>query len=98
MSFIFGGGGGGGGSTSGTQTVTREAPGVEARKLSLYDEAARLASSPVSLPAVQVAPLSPTEQSWYSSSWSNRHWCIYSTSWYWCITNWYASSKYFTIF
>ena len=34
MSFIFGGGGGGGGSTSGTQTaITREAPGVEARKL-----------------------------------------------------------------
>jgi len=63
MSFIFGGGGGGGGSTSGTQTaITREAPGVEARKLSLYDEAARLASSPVSLPAVQVAPLSPTER------------------------------------
>ena len=38
MSFIFGGGGGGGGSTSGTQTaITREAPGVESRKLSLYD-------------------------------------------------------------
>jgi len=63
MSFIFGGGGGGGQSTSGTQTaITREAPGVEARKLSLYDEAARLAASPVNLPAMQVAPLSPTEQ------------------------------------
>ena len=63
MSFIFGGGGGGGQTTSGTQTaITREAPGVEARKLSLYDEAARLASSPVNLPAMQVAPLSPTEQ------------------------------------
>ena len=55
MSFIFGGGGGGGQSTSGTQTaITREAPGVEARKLTLYDEAARLAASPVNLPAMQV--------------------------------------------
>ena len=64
MSFIFGGGSsGGGGSTTGTQTaVTREAPGVEARKLSLYDQAAKLASSPVDLPAVQVAPLSQLEQ------------------------------------
>ena len=63
MSFIFGGGGGGGGSSTGTQTaITREAPGVEARKLSLYDEAARLASSPVNLPAVQVAPISGIEQ------------------------------------
>ena len=64
MSFIFGGGGGGGGSQtqSGTQVVTqREAPGVEARKLSLYDQAAKLASSPVSLPAVQVAPISGIE-------------------------------------
>ena len=64
MSFIFGGGGGGGGQTqSGSSVVTqREAPGVEARKLSLYDQAAKLASTPVSLPAVQVAPLSGLEQ------------------------------------
>mgnify|MGYP003112236174 FL=1 len=63
MSFIFGGGGGGGQSTSGTQTaITREAPGVEARKLSLYDQASKLASSPVNLPAMQVAPLSGIEQ------------------------------------
>jgi len=64
MSFIFGGGGGGGGQTqSGSSVVTqREAPGVEARKLSLYDQAAKLASAPVSLPAVQVAPLSGLEQ------------------------------------
>ena len=63
MSFIFGGGGGGGQTTSGTTTaITREAPGVEARKLSLYDQAAKLASSPVDLPAVQVAPLSGIEQ------------------------------------
>lgn len=59
MSFIFGGssGGGGGGATSGTQTtIAREAPEVEARKLSLYDEALKLAQSPVALPQYQVAP------------------------------------------
>ena len=62
MSFIFGGGGGGQ-STTGTQTVTqREAPEIEARKLSLYDQASQLASSPVSLPAIQVAPISGIEQ------------------------------------
>jgi hypothetical protein len=56
-------GSGGGGSTTGTQTnITREAPGVEARKLALYDEAANLAKTPVSLPGIQVAPLSPLEQ------------------------------------
>ena len=65
MSFIFGGGdsGGGGGSTTGTQTsIAREAPGVEARKLSLYDQAAKLAASPVSLPGIQVAPISAIEK------------------------------------
>src|SRR6056300_1496600 len=57
------GGGGGGGSSSGTQTsIAREAPGVEARKLALYDEAAGLAKTPVSLPGIQVAPLSALEQ------------------------------------
>ena len=60
---IFGGGGGGGGSSTGTQTsIAREAPGVEARKLALYDEAANLAKTPVSLPGIQVAPLSALEQ------------------------------------
>jgi hypothetical protein len=65
MSFIFGGGGdsGGGGSSTGTQTsIAREAPGVEARKLSLYDQAAKLAASPVSLPGIQVAPITGIEQ------------------------------------
>ena len=61
MSFIFGGGGGQ--TQSGSQVVTqREAPEIEARKLSLYDQAAQLASSPVNLPAMQVAPLSGIEQ------------------------------------
>ena len=62
--FGGGGGGGGGGSSTGTQTsIAREAPGVEARKLSLYDEAANLAKNPVSLPGIQVAPLSALERS-----------------------------------
>jgi hypothetical protein len=62
MSFIFGGGSSAP-TTTGQSTVTqREAPGVEARKLSLYDEAARLAAQPVNLPALQVAPLSGIEQ------------------------------------
>ena len=60
---IFGGGGGGGGGGSGTQTsIAREAPGVEARKLALYDEAANLAKTPINLPGIQVAPISALEQ------------------------------------
>ena len=64
MSFIFGGGDSGGGQTAvGTQTsIAREAPGVEARKLSLYDQAAKLAAQPVSLPGIQVAPITGIEQ------------------------------------
>jgi hypothetical protein len=63
MSFIFGGGGSSAPASTGQSTVTqREAPEVEARKLSLYDEAARLASSPVNLPTIQVAPISGIEQ------------------------------------
>jgi len=58
---IFGGGGGGGG--SGTQTsITREAPGVEARKLALYDEAAKLAQNPINIPGMQVAGISGLEK------------------------------------
>ena len=57
------GGGGGGGGGSGTQTtIAREAPEVEARKLALYDQAAGLAKTPVSIPGIQVAGLSPLEQ------------------------------------
>jgi len=62
MSFIFGGGSSAPASTGQSTVTQREAPGVESRKLSLYDEAARLASSPVNLPAIQVAPLSGLEQ------------------------------------
>ena len=55
------GGGGGGGvpaNTTAVQTV-REAPEIEARKLALYDEAAKLAQQPISLPGIQVA--APTQ-------------------------------------
>ena len=62
MSFIFGGGSSAPASTGQSTVTQREAPGVESRKLSLYDEAARLASSPVNLPTIQVAPLSQLEQ------------------------------------
>ena len=57
------GGGGGGGGGSGIQTnIQREAPEVESRKLALYDQAAGLAKTPVSIPGIQVAGLSPLEQ------------------------------------
>jgi len=63
MSIFGGGSSGGGGSSSGTQTsIAREAPGVEARKLALYDEAAGLAKTKVPLPSIQVAPITPLEQ------------------------------------
>jgi hypothetical protein len=58
------GGGGGGGvpaNTTAVQTV-REAPEIEARKLALYDEAAKLAQQPISLPGIQVAAPSQLQQ------------------------------------
>ena len=72
MSFIFGGGGGGGGgggSSSGTQqNIQREAPGVESRKLALYDQAAKLAAQPVALPGIQVAPATGLEQAAFTQA------------------------------
>jgi hypothetical protein len=72
MSFIFGGGGGGGssgGSSSGTQvSIAREAPEVESRKLALYDQAAALATSPVGIPAFQVAAPSALQQSGFTQA------------------------------
>ena len=62
MSFIFGGGDASNQTTGSSVVTQREAPGVEARKLSLYDQAAKLAASPVNLPTIQVAGLSPAEQ------------------------------------
>jgi hypothetical protein len=69
----FGGGssgGGGGGQPANTtqmQTV-REAPEIEARKIALYDQAASLASQPISLPAIQVAAPSALQQQGFAQA------------------------------
>ena len=68
----FGGGGSGGGggqpaNTTQMQTV-REAPEIEARKIALYDQAASLASQPISLPAIQVAAPTTLQQQGFSSA------------------------------
>jgi hypothetical protein len=64
-----GGSGGGGGAQSGTQeTIQREAPGVESRKLALYDEAVALAQKPVSIPAYQVAGPTGLEQTGFQQA------------------------------
>ena len=69
MSFMFGGGGGGGGSSSGTQvSIAREAPEVESRKLALYDQAAKLASTPVGIPGFQVAGPSGLQQTGFQQA------------------------------
>jgi hypothetical protein len=64
-----GGSGGGGGASSGTQeTIQREAPGVESRKLALYDEAVKLAQQPVSIPGYQVAGPTGLEQTGFQQA------------------------------
>jgi hypothetical protein len=64
-----GGSGGGGGAQSGTQeTIQREAPGVESRKLALYDEAVKLAQQPVTIPAYQVAGPTGLEQTGFQQA------------------------------
>ena len=68
----FGGGGSGGGggqpaNTTQMQTV-REAPEIEARKIALYDQAASLASQPISLPAIQVAAPTALQQQGFSQA------------------------------
>ena len=71
MSFIFGGGGGGGSQqpASGTQvSIAREAPEIESRKLGLYDQALKLAQSPVQLPAYQVAAPPPLQQAGFTAA------------------------------
>jgi hypothetical protein len=66
---IFGGGGGGGGSSSGTQEqIAREAPGVESRKLALYDEAVKLAQQPITLPQYQVAAPTQLQQNAFTAA------------------------------
>jgi len=67
--FGGGGGGGGGGASSGTQvTIAREAPEVESRKLALYDEAAKLAQTPISVPSYQVAAPSALQQAGFQAA------------------------------
>ena len=68
----FGGGGSGGGggqpaNTTQMQTV-REAPEIEARKIALYDQAASLASQPISLPAIQVAAPTALQQQGFAQA------------------------------
>ena len=68
----FGGGSGGGGggqpaNTTQMQTV-REAPEIEARKIALYDQAASLASQPISLPAIQVAAPTALQQQGFAQA------------------------------
>jgi hypothetical protein len=68
VSSIFGGGGGRSApapASSGnqfTQTVIREAPGIEERKIELMDLARSAADKPVTIPALQVSPASALEQ------------------------------------
>jgi hypothetical protein len=67
VSGIFGGGssGGGGGGSSVPATTTqyiREAPGIEERKIELMDLARGVAQQPVTIPSMQVSPLSTLEQ------------------------------------
>ena len=67
MTFLFGGGSSPAPapapSAPATQTtVQREAPGIESRKLALYDEAIELAKQPIEVPEYQVAGPSPLEQ------------------------------------
>ena len=59
------GGGGGGGSTPANTTnvqTIREAPEIEARRLGLMDQAAKVVADPLGLPAFEVAPISAGEQ------------------------------------
>ena len=68
VSSIFGGGGGSApapsasGGSQFTQSVIREAPGIEERKIELMDLARGVAGKPVSIPAMQVAPFGASEQ------------------------------------
>ncbi len=68
ISSVFGGGSsapapsGGGSGSQFTQSVIREAPGIEERKIELMDLARAAADKPVNIPAMQVAQFSPLEQ------------------------------------
>ena len=62
MSFLGGGRSRTPSTPSTTTQIVREAPGIEERKLELMDIARQVAQKPISLPAIQVAPLSQLEQ------------------------------------
>tara|TARA_Y100001938_G_C8044976_1_gene408312 strand:- start:246 stop:1112 length:867 start_codon:yes stop_codon:yes gene_type:complete len=51
-----------GSGTGFTQTVLREAPGIEERKIELMDLARSVADKPVAIPSIQVAPFTSLEQ------------------------------------
>jgi hypothetical protein len=64
---VFGGGGSSSPSPSSggnqfTQSVLREAPGIEERKIELMDLARGIADKPVNIPDIQVAPFGALEQ------------------------------------
>jgi len=62
-------GGGGGGSAPAIQTqIVREAPGIEERKIGLMDIGLNLASTPVNIPAVQVAGPTALEQQGFQAA------------------------------
>jgi len=62
MSFLGGGRSRTPSTPSTTTQIVREAPGIEERKLELMDIARQVAQKPISLPSIQVAPLSQLEQ------------------------------------
>jgi hypothetical protein len=62
MSFLGGGRSRAPSTPSTTTQIVREAPGIEERKLELMDIARQVAQKPISLPSIQVAPLSQLEQ------------------------------------
>ena len=62
MSFLGGGRSRTPSTPSTTTQIVREAPGIEERKIELMDIARQVAQKPISLPAIQVAPLSQLEQ------------------------------------
>ena len=68
----FGGGGSPAPAPSGgsgfQETISREAPEIEARKLALYDEAIDLAKTPMAIPEYKVAGPSPLEQQGFAQS------------------------------
>ena len=62
MSFLGGGRSRAPSTPSTTTQIVREAPGIEERKIELMDIARQVAQKPISLPSIQVAPLSQLEQ------------------------------------